>query len=336
MKAAVFHGPLDVRVQEVPVPTLEEGDTLIKVKACGICGSDLHAYKLGLFHEVGLPVNSGMILGHEFSGEIVQITENQQGFRVGDRVTAMCMGALPEYVKIPAWLSPLMLKFPPEISYEEAATCEPLTTSCNAVNLANPANGETHVILGVGGIGLGILQVIKSRCSAKVIAVDLSDKRLDLAKKLGADAVINAAREAPYNKMLELTGSTKLIFVDEPAGNVDTVYDCAGYGRDQGGPPALQQGVLMARSRGKVLLVANYERNFEINYNLVVNKSLTLLGSFGDATVISDFAQALELIVSGKVDRKPLITHEFPLDKAKEAYDTQLKAEEAIKVMIKP
>ena len=186
MKAAVFHGPLDIRVEDVKEPTLEEGDTLIKVKACGICGSDLHAYKLGLFHEVGLPVNSGMILGHEFSGEIVRVTGNQQEFRVGDRVTAMCMGALAEYVKIPAWLSPLMLKFPPEISYEEAATCEPLTTSFNAVNLANPANGETHVILGVGGIGLGILQVIKSRCSAKVIAVDLSDKRLDLAKKLGA------------------------------------------------------------------------------------------------------------------------------------------------------
>jgi 2-desacetyl-2-hydroxyethyl bacteriochlorophyllide A dehydrogenase len=336
MKAAVFHGPLDIRVEEVPTPDLEPGDILIKVRACGICGSDLHAYKLGLFPELGLPLDSGMILGHEFSGEIVEIAGEQEGFQVGDRVTAMSMGAEAEYVKIPWFLASLVHKFSPDISYEEAATCEPLATSLNAVNLAGPADDETHVILGVGGIGLGVLQVIKARCSTRVVAVDLSDKRLDTARKLGADEVINATREDPYQRVLEMTGSTKLLFVEELAGNVDTVYDCAGCGRNQEGTPALFQAIRMARSRAKVLLVATYEKQFGLDYNLVMNKALTLLGSFGDATVVDDFAQSVDLVVSRRIDRKPLITHTFPLDEAKEAYETQLRADEAIKVLIKP
>jgi threonine dehydrogenase-like Zn-dependent dehydrogenase len=336
MKAAVLHGPLDMRVEEVPAPVLEPGDIRIRVKACGICGSDLHAYKLGMFPELGLPVESGMILGHEFSGEIVEIAGDQEGLQVGDRVTAMSMGAEAEYVKIPGFLAPLVRKFPSHIGYEEAATCEPLATSLNAVNLACPADHETHVILGVGGIGLGVVQVIKARCSARVIAVDLADRRLDMARKLGADEVINAARENPYQRVLEMTGSNKLLFVEELAGNVDTVYDCAGCSRHQEGTPALYQAILMARSRAKVLLVATYEKQFGLDYNLVMNKALTLLGSFGDATVVDDFAQSVDLVVSGVIDRKPLITHTFPLDEAKEAHETQLRADEAIKVLIKP
>jgi threonine dehydrogenase-like Zn-dependent dehydrogenase len=178
--------------------------------------------------------------------------------------------------------------------------------------------------------------VIKARCSARVIAVDLADRRLDAARKLGADEVINAAREDPYQRVLEMTGSTKLLFVEELAGNVDTVYDCAGCGRHQEGIPALFQGIRMARSRAKVLLVATYEKQFGLDYNLVMNKALTLMGSFGDATVVHDFAQSVDLVVSRVIDRKPLITHTFPLDQAKEAYETQLRADEAIKVLIKP
>ena len=334
MKAAVLYGPRDIRVEEVETPRLEAGDILIKIRACGICGSDLHVYKLGLFADLGIPVNSGLILGHEFGGDVVELGGQVEGLKKGDRVTAISMGAEAEYLKIPAFLTPAVFHIPSEITHEEAATNEPLATSLHAVRLANPASEETIVILGAGIIGLGVLQVIKVRSSAKVVVVDLSDKRLAMARQLGAEAVINAAREDPYQKMLEMTGATKLIFLEEPASGVDTVFDCAGGAVEYTGTAALQQALLMVKENGKVVLVAVFEKPFEIDHNLIMRKGISLLGSFGYS--LDEFTEALELMRSGKVDRKPLITHEFPLDRAKEAYETQLKPEEAIKVLIKP
>ncbi|KPJ54106.1 MAG: hypothetical protein AMJ37_00865 [Dehalococcoidia bacterium DG_18] len=334
MKAAVFYGPRDIRVVEVETPKLEAGDILIKIRACGICGSDLHTYKLGLFLDLGTPIDSGRILGHEFSGDVVEVGGQVEGLKVGDRVTAISMGAEAEFLKIPAFMTPVIFHVPPEVSHEEAATNEPLATSLHAVGLASPANGETIVILGAGIIGLGVLQVLKAVSSTKVIVVDLSDKRLAMAQKLGAEVVINPTREDPYQKMLEMTGSTKLMFLEEPVSGVDTVFDCAGGTVEYTGTPALQQALLMVRENGKVVLVAVFEKPFEIDHNLIMRKGVSLLGSFGYS--LDEFAQALELMRSGKVDRKPLISHEFPLDRAKEAYETQLKTEEAIKVLIKP
>ena len=334
MKAAVFYGPRDVRFEEVETPKLEAGDVLIRVSACGICGSDLHTYKLGLFLELGTPIDSGRILGHEFGGEVAEVSGEVEGIKVGDRVTAIIMGAEAEYVRIPSFMTPAIFHVPPEVSHEEAATNEPLATSLHAVNLARPADGETIVILGAGAIGLGVLQVLKALYSTRVIVADLSDKRLAMAQKLGAEVVINAAREDPYQRMLEMTGSTKLLFMEELAAGVDTVFDCAGGTVEYTGIAALQQALLMVKENGKVVLVAVFEKPFEIDHNLIMRKGVSLLGSFGYS--MDEFAQALELMRSGKVDRKPLITHEFPLDRAKEAYETQLKTEQAIKVLIKP
>jgi threonine dehydrogenase-like Zn-dependent dehydrogenase len=155
-----------------------------------------------------------------------------------------------------------------------------------------------------------------------------------MAKKLGADAVINAAREDPYQKVLEITGSNELSLMPVAFSNVDTVFDCAGNPTGNTGTSVLWQSLIMVRQDGKVVMVAIYEKAPEIEYNLVVRKGIKMLGSWGWG--FEEFRQALELIRSGKIDRKPLITHEFPLAKAKQAYETQLRAEEAIKVLIKP
>lgn len=335
MKAAVFYGSRDIRVEEVATPGLEAGDVLIRVRACGICGSDLHAYKLGLFPGLGVPVGAGRIMGHEFSGDVVEVSGQVEGVKVGDRVTAIGFGANAEYFKVPALMTPLIVHLPPEVSYEEAATNEPLANSVHAVGLASPADGETIVILGAGIIGLGVLQVLKAMHSTKVIVTDLSDKRLAMAQELGADVIINAAREDPYLKILEMTGSTPLMFMEEwPMSSVDTVFDCAGGTTEHTGTPALWQGLLMVKENGKVVVVAIFEKPFEIEYNIIVRKGIKVFGSWGWS--LDEFAQSVELMRSGKVDRKPLITHKFPLDRAKEAYETQLKAEESIKVLLKP
>jgi 2-desacetyl-2-hydroxyethyl bacteriochlorophyllide A dehydrogenase len=337
MKAAVFHGPRDVTTEEVETPKLLPGDVLVRIRACGICGSDLHAYKHGLFAEVlGTPVDSGRILGHEFGGEIAEINGEVKGLKVGDRVTCgIGSGGNAEYLRLPAVAAPVISHIPPEVSYEEAATNEPLANSVHAVALAGPAEGETAVVIGAGIIGLGVVQVLKALSATKtIIVIDLSDKRLAMAKQLGADAVVNAASEDPYRKVLELAGSTPVSAVDALAAGVDMVFDCAGVSREQAGRPTLMQALMMAKQNGRVVLVAVSERPFEIEANLIMRKGLKVFGSW--AWTLPEFAQALDLMRTGKVDRKQLISHEFSLDQAREAYETQVNAEEAIKVLLKP
>ncbi len=335
MKAAVFHGPRDVRVEEVETPTLLPGDVLIRIRACGICGSDLHAYKHGLFPELGVPAGPGRTLGHEFSGDVVEINGEAKGLHVGDRVTCVSFGGNAEYLRMPAIATPAIFHIPSNVSYEEAATNEPLANSVHAVGLAGPEAGNTVVVIGAGIIGLGVVQVLRAVTATKtIIVVDVSERRLAMARHLGADAVINAAVDDPCRKVLELTGSTPVSFTDVPSGGIDVVFDCAGVSREAAGPPTLQQALMMVRETGKVVLVAVSERPFEIEANLIMRKGLKVFGSW--AWSLDEFAQALDLMRTGKVDRKPLVTHEFPLDRAKDAYETQLKVEEAIKVLIKP
>jgi 2-desacetyl-2-hydroxyethyl bacteriochlorophyllide A dehydrogenase len=335
VKAAVFHGPRDVRTEEVPDPVPGDGDVLIRVRACGICGSDLHTYKHGLFPELGIPVDSGRILGHEFSGDVVEVNGEVPGVSAGDRVTTIFMGGAAEFLRIPALVTPAICRLPDNVSYEEAATVEPLANSVHAVALANLNGGETSVVLGVGIIGLGVIQVLKTNEAGKIVAVDLSDRRLAMAKELGADVIINAAREDAYDRVLEATGSTPLGFSTpaEPAGNVDAVFDCAGAGIDQNGS-SLQEGLRMVKEGGKVIVVAVPERPVELQSGLLVRKGASIIGSW--AWTLDEFREALDLIATGRVDRRRLITHEFPLQRAREAYETALSADESIKVLIKP
>ncbi len=333
MKAAVYYGPRDVRVEEVPTPTLGPGDALLRVRACGICGSDLHTYRHGLFETLGVPAGGGRIMGHEFCGEVVEVSGDSP-LKVGDRVCAIGMGGNAEYFQIPAELAPFAVPIPEGLSFVEAATTEPLATSLHAVNLARPADGETHVVLGAGIIGLGILQVLKARYNLRTVVVDLADCRLEVAKKLGADEVINAGREDAVRRVMELTGSEQLSFMPEPTGRADVAYDAAGLARGYTGVPVVQQAMLMVRSEGRVVVVSVFEQDAAVDFNPLVRKGLSLLGSW--AWSPDEFKDALGLIASGKVDRKPLISHTFSLEAAAEAYETQLRAEEAVKVVITP
>ena len=178
------------------------------------------------------------------------------------------------------------------------------------------------------------MQILKATSKARVVSVDVSEKRLDMAKKIGADVLVNAAKEDPYQAMLKLTGSTQIQFLEYPVSGVDTVIDCAGYSAENTAQPPLWQAFLMVKQNGKVVEVAVFEKPFEIDINIIMRKNIYLTGSWGWNPM--EFLQALELMKSGKVNRKPLITHTFPLEKAKQAYETQLNAREAIKVVITP
>jgi threonine dehydrogenase-like Zn-dependent dehydrogenase len=204
-----------------------------------------------MFESLGMPLESGgRVLGHEFCGEVAEVNGDVPGVKVGDRVCAVGMGGNAEYFRVPAALTTVLFPVPAGVSFEEAATTEPLATSLHAVNLSRPVDGETHVIIGAGIIGLGVLQALRALASVRTIVVDLSEKRLAVARQLGADVTIDAGREDAVRRVMELAGSEQLSFMPEPMGAADTVFDCAGLPRGFAGVPALQQAVMMVKAGG--------------------------------------------------------------------------------------
>jgi len=339
MKAAVFYGPRDVRTEEVEKPGIEDNEILVKVRACGICGSDLHMYKLGLFSELLCrQLEKGGIPGHEFSGEVVKVGRKVRRIKEGDRVAAIYNGGMAEYTPVPVFQGMTVHKLPPEVSYEEAATLEPLANSIHATLRAKPSKGENAVIFGAGVIGLGVIQCLKAFEVGlnKIIVVDISDHRLKVAKQLGADGVINASVDNPNEKILDFVGSVPWIIAPtESTPAVDVVYDCVGYIKEHPGPPVIQQAIDMVRDfRGRVLVHGLFEENVNLDLTYMVAKQVNVIGSF--AFLPSEVKQALELIRTKKIDRLKLISHELSLDQAKEAFETQCNVNESVKVLMKP
>ncbi len=341
MKAAVYYGPLDVRTEEVEMPKIEDNEILVKVKACGICGTDLHMYKLGLFSDVSCRESEkGGIPGHEFSGEVVKVGRRVRRLEEGERVAAINFGGMAEYNPVPFVRDFNVHKLSPEISYNEAATLEPLANSLHATLRGNPSKGETAVIFGAGAIGLGIVQCLKALEFElkKIIVVDMSDHRLIVAKKLGADEVINASVDDPNEKMMDIVGYTIAAlpeFSQENIPKVDVVYDCVGYIKSQPGTPVIQQAINMVRSmKGRIVIHGLFEENVNIDLGPLVGKQNSIIGSF--AFNASEVKQALELMQLKKIDRTKIISHEFPIDQAKEAFEMQCNVNESVKVLIKP
>ena len=330
MKAAVYHGPRDIRVEQVERPGPGEHDVLVRVRACGICGSDLHMYRLGMFEVLGRRIDEHRrIMGHELSGEIVEVGEKVSGFRVGDRITGLGHGGFAEYVPVRVTeRSPHIL--PESVTFEEGATLEPLATSLHGVSLGKPAAGETVVVLGAGIIGLGCIQAIRASVDCRIIAVDASERRLNMAKNLGAAAAVNLTETDPVEAVIDLTGGARPVErFGVRGGNADLVIDCAG------APSSPDQGLLMLKQQfGRLVLVALFERPVDMDFNQVVRKHVAVYGSWtwtGD-----DYRRAVELVASGKVRRGPLISHALDLDDAPEAFAVQDRPDAAIKVMLKP
>jgi 2-desacetyl-2-hydroxyethyl bacteriochlorophyllide A dehydrogenase len=338
MKAAIYHEPMKITTEDVPKPKIGDADILVKVHACGICGSDLHMYRLGVFAEaLCRPSEGGMIPGHEFSGEVAEVGANVSGIRVGDRVTALTFGGMAEYVPVsPAFLGLNVYKVPSEVSWVDAATTEPLGNSLHAAKLGNPVDGNNVMVFGAGIIGLGIVQALKVMGVKlnKLMMVDVSDKRLAMAKDLGVDEVINVKREDAYQRALELTGEVPVTILagmmTTPA--VDVIYDCVGYIQERPEPPVIQQALNISREFGKVVVHGAFEAPVTLELMPMVAKHVQVFGSYG--FVPEDAVRALELMRDKKVDRSKIVTHQFPIDKAKEAFDVQCQVDNSVKVVV--
>jgi len=336
MKAAVLRGARDIRTETVPDPVFDPDGIIIKVKTCGICGSDLHVYKS--------EGREGTIFGHEFSGDVVEVGDHVKDITAGERVTAIgfracgecrwCLqgkphrcsdmallgyqlpGAMAEYVQIPnAILGRNVFRLPDELTYEDGASVEPLSVSFFSVRRAQPTEKDTALVLGLGVIGLNAVQVLRSMGVSKIIASGHRESRLAAARRCGAEPVVDATKEDALEAVKEATSGL----------GTDIIVECAGK------QETFDQAVAAAVGGGKIMLVGVFEEPLSWDPMPVISKNLKLIGCLG-----GNFPHAIELIKSAKVNVGRFVTHTFPLEDAGEAFRIQLEDQSAVKVMIRP
>ncbi|HEY1277693.1 MAG TPA: alcohol dehydrogenase catalytic domain-containing protein [Thermoleophilaceae bacterium] len=342
MKAAVFKGIKDIQVEEVPDPEAGPDDVVVEVSVCGICGSDLHTFLHGSF------VEPGQVMGHEFSGRVVEAGPEVKDLSVGDRVTAVPIvpcgecarcaegrynlcgvawttgiaygkpGAFAERVRIPHSVrGENVFALSDDVDDEAGATVEPLAVAVHAVNLIDGVQGATALVLGLGTIGQQVVQVLRAKGAERVIGVDISQLRIDAARELGAEALDGSPGIA------EALGG-----VLGEGQEVDVVFECSGV-------PALAEAALdTVRGGGTIVVLALYDDPVTFNPTSLVQKELRLQGSI--AYTSKDFAEAIELLRSGAARADALITQRERLDDIGEAFDVQLAKDRSLKVLVAP
>jgi threonine dehydrogenase-like Zn-dependent dehydrogenase len=339
MKAAVWYGGQDIRIEDVPNPEVGKEDVLIRVKAVGICGSELHAYD-GISKRRVPP----LIMGHEFSGEIAETGENVTEFAKGNRVVVnplircgtcepcslgygnVCRhlrligmhksGALAEYTSAPASNCHLL---PEQLSFEEGALVEPFAVGVHAVNRASIQIGDTIVVVGTGIIGLMIIQAAKASGSHRIFVTDLFDYKLNIARRLGADFTVNARTADPANHVL---GATK-------EQGADVVFEAVGL------ETTLRQATKMTKPLGNLVVVGNLAKNVQFDIMDIVTREIDVYGSYSYTS--KEFKRALDFMNDERIDVKYMITNVLSLDKTKNGFELLSKKEMGIvKVLVRP
>ncbi|WP_223593854.1 zinc-dependent alcohol dehydrogenase [Neobacillus bataviensis] len=346
MKAAVYYGPRDIRVESIDIPEVGVNDILLKVNACGICGSDVHSYGTGLY------IQKGQIMGHEFSGEVVKVGQNVKDIHVGERGTGfytkfcgscywcrnkqyvLCpnlfkestgyglQGAFAEYLLIPnARKNISFYQVPDDMDTFTAATIEPVSVAAHTVAQCQPNKEDKVVIMGAGLIGNAVMQIFKAYEVETLVVTEISELRLDLAKRSGADYVIHALKENVMERVKELVGVGPYHFNE--GAMADIVVDAAG------APTAVEQSFEMVRSGGTIAFVGLPEKKAALDITKIVHKTPRIMGCLG-----GNFAKSIELLKSNRVKTRDLVTHVYSIDYAKEAFETQMKPKDSVKVMI--
>ncbi|NLM47974.1 MAG: alcohol dehydrogenase catalytic domain-containing protein [Epulopiscium sp.] len=339
MKALVYYGPKDLRLTDVDDLKVRKGEVLLKIKSCGICGSDVHGY-LGITGRRIPP----MIMGHEFAGEVVELGEDTHlGYKPGDRVTVqpvnfcgecenckkgytnVCTnkrfygvldvnGAFAEYLCVP---EKLLYPLPDHISYSIGALIEPLAVAYCGVKKAGDLAGKNVLIVGGGTIGQLVLSVVKTMKPKAIIMSDLSDFRLECAKQLGATHTIN-----PKNKN----------FVDEvkKALNgdlIDVALEAVGVAS------TVEQALSVLKNQGTCIWIGNNAKTVEVNMQDVVTKELKILGSY--IYTHEEFGETIDFLSKNDLALEKLISKEISIEEAAEMFEELLTAtEKYLKVIV--
>jgi L-iditol 2-dehydrogenase len=319
MKALLLSRYKHLEIVDLPEPVPGPGEVLVRVAACGICGSDIHGYDGSTGRRI-----PPIVMGHEAAGTVCAWGEGVTGFANDDRVTfdstvycgscTPCLrgevnlcehrqvlgvsctdyrrpGAFAEYVAVP---SRAVHRLPDNLSFEEAAMLEPLSVALHAVSLAPVQAGDTALVVGAGMIGLLLVEVLSTAGCSRIFATDLDQSRLDLARTVGATDVIAAGRD-PAEAVLEHTGGTGVDVAMEAVGRTETV----------------EASIDSVRKGGTVVLVGNVAPEVALPLQKVVTRQIRLQGSCASA---GEYPRAIELLASGALQVQSLITAVAPLD----------------------
>ncbi len=328
MKEALLYGKEDVRIIDSPMPKVGPTDILLKVKAAKICPTDIRKYSLGS-NDVrirSLPMN----LCHEYTGEIVDVGEKVKDYEKGMRVTGYGMKGNAEYVKLETvssnpYFVNAILELPDNVSYEEGAFTTPFAENLHCIiDSADLRFGDTIAIIGAGHMGLQQVN-ISHWSGARVIAVDLIQERLDVAKEMGADLVINASEENVVEAVKEFTDG------EMATSSIATL----------GVPAVIQSAIDVTGEGARIVLFGGCPTGtiMQFDPNEIHYKERLLVGTEGIG-VGSNLhperrVQALRHIASGKIDLNKLITHVMPMDDIVEAYEI-MKRKEALSIVLNP
>lgn len=329
MKALQLVAPSTLAVVDLPAPLPGAGEVRLRVKACGICGSDLH----------GMDGSSGrrippLVMGHEASGTVDAVGEGVGAWKTGDRATfdstvwcgecdwcrsgrvnlcdsrqvvgVACAefrrdGAFAEHVVVPARI---LHRLPDTLSFEEAAFAEPVGVALHAVARAGDVGGRTVLVVGAGLIGLLVIQALRRAGAAGIVAVDLDEGRLALARELGADTTVVAGNPG----------------VPE----VDIAMEVVG------AAPTVDLAVRSVRKGGRVVLVGNLSPSVPLPLQVVVTRELDVVGT---CAIAGEYPDALEAIASGEIRVKPLISARMPLAEGVTAF-ARAATPGALKVLV--
>ena len=337
MQAAIYKGLKQIEVADISPPQINDYQVLIDVEACGICGSDLHRFREDWQPEKGVMVYpEGPVMGHEFSGTVAAAGKSVTSAKVGDRVVGINIGGgMAQQVAV--YDSPYTLcQIPDGVSFVAAATTEPMANALRIARLSEAKDGENVVVFGVGIIGLGVIQAYRAMGTKlnKLIAVDTSDVRLEKALQVGADHVFNAKKQDVVSAITALCGKTRTV-LNEEAPKVDVVCDCVGYIKKMPGVPVLQTALdLICDRTGRIVCFGIFEGDVKLNLHNLIFKQPKLIGVMGyDPQDVSD---ALAMMADGRIDRASLVTHQFPLERAAEAFRAQDNYADSIKVVLLP
>ncbi|MFP6624786.1 MAG: alcohol dehydrogenase catalytic domain-containing protein [Myxococcota bacterium] len=330
MKRVELHGPNDVRLIDVAEPEPGPRDALIRVAACGICGSDVKFVRQG-----GLagPTPAPMALGHELSG-VVEAVGSEVDLATGTRVVVNPLGAgnmignggsqggfAPLLLVENAAAGESLLVVPDDLPIDIAALAEPVGVGMDAVDQVEAAPGDKVAVFGAGPIGLTAIASLRDRDVEDIVAIDFSVRRLEIATKLGARATIQPGEQETWKRLRELHGTEPVL----GAPMVGT--DC--YIEASGAKAVLQEIPGQAKSNARVAIVALHYEPVPVSFLLVMMKQLTLRGAM---EYPDDYARTLDLLC--RRDLSPMITHRFPLERFHEGMEIACDPQQGGKIMI--
>ncbi|MGX7205742.1 MDR/zinc-dependent alcohol dehydrogenase-like family protein [Enterococcus pingfangensis] len=351
MKAVVAYEPGDYRLESVEVPRIRNSkEIILKVEACGICAGDIKAYggAPSFWGDETQPayIKAPMIPGHEFIGEIVEKGEDVTEFEIGDRIASeqivpcweckfckrgeywMCEkhdlfgfqsnvnGGMAEYMRLTK--EAINYKVPKDLPIEKAILIEPFACSLHAVQRANVKIGDFVVLSGAGTLGLGMVGALAKTGKDKLVVLDLKEDRLELAKKFGADIVMNPAKEDVVSRIKELTGG----------------YGCDVYIEATGHPASVDQGLSMIRKLGTFVEFSVFKDPVSVDWSIISDrKELDLLGSH-----LSPYCYpwVIEHIADGSLPTEGVVTNKFPLEEFKKGFELMEKGDKTLKVILVP